>query len=154
MIVTDSVDKFNEYVENKNENKNKHIFVLFYMNGCGPCEIVHPIWEKIQENKDLNNDNIIIADIEQSKAPDLLIKYSISGFPTIKYINNNNPEDYNGERKLDSFIEWIKSKIDKTEGEKNKTGGRNKRKTKGRNKRKTKGRNKRRTKGKTKRRTK
>ena len=143
MIVTDSVVKFNEYVE----NKNKHIFVLFYMNGCGPCEIVHPIWEKIKNNfkkedKYLNDDNIIIADIEQSTAPDLLIKYSISEFPTIKYINNNNPEDYNGEKNLDSFIKWIKSKIDKTKG------GRTKGRIKGRTKRRNKGRTKGRTKGK------
>ena len=139
MIVTNSVVKFNEYVE----NKNKHIFVLFYMNGCGPCEIVHPIWEQIQKNFK-KEDNIIIADIEQSTAPDLLIKYSISEFPTIKYINNNNPEDYNGEKNLDSFIKWIKSKIDKTKG------GRTKGRIKGRIKGRTKGRIKGRTKGRTK----
>ncbi len=124
MIVTDSVDDFNNYIN----NKNKHIFVLFYMKECGPCEIVHPIWKKIKNNLDLKNDNIIIADIEQSKAQDLLTKYSVTEFPTIKYIKNNKSEDYNGDRTIDSFITWIKSKFDKTGGGR-KTKGR---KTKGR----------------------
>jgi len=34
---------FNEYVE-----KGKDVFVIFYLEGCGPCNATRPEWKKIE----------------------------------------------------------------------------------------------------------
>jgi thiol-disulfide isomerase/thioredoxin len=138
---------FNDYVE-----QGKHIFVIFYLEGCGPCNATRPEWAKIEnvlKNKYGKNENIVIADVDQELLKE--IKYLTTqpkGFPTIRYISNKGKtsEDYedspdvkNKDRKIDSFVEWIDSKMSKQKGGKRKTkrnrkGG--KRKTR-RNKTKT-----------------
>jgi thiol-disulfide isomerase/thioredoxin len=101
---------FNQYIE-----QGKQIFVLFYMEGCGPCNMTRPEWKKIENilsSTDTNN-NIVIVDIDQEVSEEL--KYLQSkpiGFPTMRYIANKGKtsEDYNGERNIDAFMKWIQSK--------------------------------------------
>ena len=101
---------FNQYIE-----QGKQIFVLFYMEGCGPCNMTRPEWKKIENilsSTDTNN-NIVVVDIDQEVSEEL--KYLQSkpiGFPTIRYIANKGKtsEDYNGERNIDAFMKWIQSK--------------------------------------------
>ena len=109
--------------EDFTNDKNTHIFVIFYMDKCGPCNQVRPEWAKIKdkliEKKISKMNDIIIADINQDVLTDELNKkYSINGFPTIKYLKNGNQEDYNGERNIDVFINWIQSKTTQTGGKK------------------------------------
>ena len=120
---------FNEYVE-----QGKHIFVLFYLDGCGPCNATRPEWTKIEnvlKNKYEQNETLVIADVDQEFLKE--IKYLTSqpkGFPTIRYISDKGKtsEDYEDspdvkekDRKIDSFVEWIESKIAKQKGGKRKT---------------------------------
>ncbi len=101
---------FNQYIE-----QGKQIFILFYMEGCGPCNMTRPEWKKIENilsSTDTNN-NIVVVDIDQEVSEEL--KYLQSkpiGFPTIRYIANKGKtsEDYNGERNIDAFMKWIQSK--------------------------------------------
>ena len=119
---------FNDYVE-----QGKHIFVIFYLEGCGPCNATRPEWAKIEnvlKNKYGKNENIVIADVDQELLKE--IKYLTTqpkGFPTIRYISNKGKfsEDYedspdvkNKDRKIDSFVEWIDSKMSKQKGGKRK----------------------------------
>jgi thiol-disulfide isomerase/thioredoxin len=110
--------KFNKYVA-----QGKDIFVLFYLEGCGPCNATRPEWKKIKNVLDMkykNNNNVVIADVDQALMRE--IKYLTNepkGFPTMLYISgkgsvNENYEDCNIGRKdrtVDSFIEWIESKV-------------------------------------------
>ena len=136
---TKNTNLFNEYVE-----KGKHIFVIFYLEGCGPCNATRPEWKKIEhalKNKYGKNENIVIADVDQELLKE--IKYLTTqpkGFPTIRYISNKGKfsEDYedspdvkNKDRKIDSFVEWIDSKMSKQKGgkrrtKKNRRGGKRK----------------------------
>jgi thiol-disulfide isomerase/thioredoxin len=101
---------FNQYIE-----EGKQIFVIFYMEGCGPCNMTRPEWKKIENilsSTDTNN-NIVVVDIDQEVLEEL--KYLQSkpiGFPTMRYIANKGKtsEDYNGERNIDAFMKWIQSK--------------------------------------------
>jgi len=113
-----NIEEFNKYLE-----EGKQIFVLIYMDGCGPCNVTRPEWKKIEnilKKKYSYLSNIVVADIDQeliSKIP--LLKKQPSGFPTMYFISNkgNNVEDYEEssiyvkDRSIDSFIEWIESKI-------------------------------------------
>ena len=126
---TKNTNLFNEYVE-----KGKHIFVIFYLEGCGPCNATRPEWKKIEnalKNKYEKNENIVIADVDQELLKE--IKYLTTqpkGFPTIRYISNKGKtsEDYEDcpdvkekDRKIDSFIKWIDSKMSKQKGGKRRT---------------------------------
>ena len=126
---TKNTNLFNEYVE-----KGKHIFVIFYLEGCGPCNATRPEWKKIEhalKNKYGKNENIVIADVDQELLKE--IKYLTTqpkGFPTIRYISNKGKtsEDYEDcpdvkdkDRKIDSFVKWIDSKMSKQKGGKRRT---------------------------------
>ena len=147
---TKNTKLFNEYVE-----QGKHIFVIFYLEGCGPCNATRPEWKKIEnvlKDKYNKNDNIVIADVDQELLKE--IKYLTSqpkGFPTIRYITDKGKtsEDYEDcpdlnddekDRKVDSFVKWINSKINNSI-----TGSRKKRKTNKRKRRKTNKRKRRKT---------
>jgi hypothetical protein len=107
---TNNASLFNQYVE-----QGKQIFVLFYMEGCGPCNMTKPEWKKIENilSSTDTNSNIVVVDIDQEVLGEL--KYLQSkpvGFPTMRYIANKGKtsEDYNGERNIDAFMKWIQSK--------------------------------------------
>ena len=57
------IDKLNNIIAN---NKSK-VFILYYMEGCGPCNATRPEWDKIKnvlKRFRLNND-VAIVDIDQ-----------------------------------------------------------------------------------------
>jgi hypothetical protein len=115
---------------NKNSNElnklisdGKHVFVIVYMVGCGPCNSTRPEWEKIEERLDSNslqNDRLVVADVDQEMMGDIQDLGPISGFPTMRYLhhNGNSLETENYEdseipdksRNVESFIQWINTK--------------------------------------------
>jgi thiol-disulfide isomerase/thioredoxin len=108
------IKQFNDYL-----NQGKPIFVLFYMEGCGPCNATRPEWAKLEnilKDKYRNND-FIVADIDQELISQIPNMVSPSGFPSMKYIKGSQVEDYEDssidlkDRTIDSFVQWIKSKI-------------------------------------------
>jgi thiol-disulfide isomerase/thioredoxin len=129
---TKDTSEFNESII-----KGKNIFVIFYLEGCGPCNATRPEWAKLENvlNKYKDNDNIVVADIDQDFLKN--IKYLTSqpkGFPTIRYISHKgeNSEDYEDssdlkddekDRKIDSFVKWIDFKMKNPIGEMKQRGG-------------------------------
>ena len=114
-------------------DKNKKIFVLFYMEGCGPCGATRPEWKKIKNvlNKKYD-DNIVVVDIDQVLTNELKgLKSEPVAFPTIRFISDGGKfqEDFedseveNKERSIDAFVDWIKLKAGQTQngGKKSKT---------------------------------
>lgn len=109
-------------LNNQLESKNGKIFILFYMEGCGPCNATRPEWSKLENvlSKDiLNNDNIVIVAIDQELTSKLQnIKSEPNSFPTMRFITDagENVENYEDsdistkDRTIDSFVEWINSK--------------------------------------------
>ncbi len=96
---------------------DKNVFLLIYMEGCGPCIATRPEWSKIKNvMMDFKKDaNIFIVDIDMG----LIDKIKITppkGFPTLRYIKGKKEEDFedstvkNKDREVDAFIEWIKLK--------------------------------------------
>jgi hypothetical protein len=113
----DNVHKIDEMVKNGHD-----VFILVYMVGCGPCNATRPEWKKIEgtlEDQYADNDKLVVIDIDKDLISDVKSIGNIDGFPTMKYINNNgdnveNYEDSNIKKKdrtIDSFINWIESKI-------------------------------------------
>ena len=96
---------------------NKPIFLLIYMEGCGPCNSTRPEWSKIKNVMKGSKDdtNIFIVDIDRELIDKVKTK-SPRGFPTMRYINGKTEEDFedstvqNKDREVDNFIEWIELK--------------------------------------------
>jgi len=108
---------------------NKQVFILIYMDGCGPCNETRPEWKKIKNvlKKYKNNKDIIIVDIEHQLL-DKVKNNNISpaGFPAIKYISNGGKtiKDYDDvdtkdeKRTIGSFVQWIEGELKKNHNQK------------------------------------
>jgi thiol-disulfide isomerase/thioredoxin len=113
----DKIDKMNKLIEN-----GSNVFILVYMEGCGPCNATRPEWAKLEsalkDQYDKHN-NLAIIDINKDLASHIKHFGSIDGFPTMKYIGNHGKhlETYENssvnkkDRSTDSFINWIENNI-------------------------------------------
>jgi len=109
---------------NKFITSGKIVFALIYMEGCGPCNATRPEWSKLKNvlKNYLNDNNILIVDIDNNLLGKVKnLKIQPRGFPTIRFITNkgNTSEDFEDckmedqykNRSLDSFVKWIKFKL-------------------------------------------
>jgi len=124
-IVT-PIKLLNNYIKS-----GKHIYLLCYMEGCGPCNATRPEWKKIQnvmEEKYRNKYNdIVVVDIDHELLKYIALKIEPVGFPSMKYIAKKGRfmQDYEEanittkNRTVDSFIEWIEKIIKKNNINKN-----------------------------------
>jgi hypothetical protein len=122
MIILNASDPNNAKKINDIIKKIKHVFILVYMVGCGPCNATRPEWKKMCqaiENKYSSNGDVAILDLDSKFMNEVKGIGDVSGFPTMKYISNNGNkiESYedsnipNKKRSSDSFINWIDSKV-------------------------------------------
>lgn len=111
--------KINDIIKN-----SKHVFILVYMVGCGPCNATRPEWKKMCQSLNdeySSNNQVAILDLDSKFMNEVKGLGDVNGFPTMKYINSDDNiiESYedsnipNKERISDSFVDWIKSKISK-----------------------------------------
>ena len=106
--------------------KGKHGVVLFYMDGCNPCNMIKPHWNKaIEELKNDVGEEIILGAIEREKLNSfnnhINVNRHVNGFPTILYLhpsNHNSPEVYKGNREHKDIKEWIIEKKNRGSGAK------------------------------------
>jgi hypothetical protein len=99
---------------------NNKVFILYYMEGCGPCNATKPEWAKIKNvlGHLEHNKNIAIVDIDQLLSDKIKGQHSPSGFPSMRFITHGgktveNFEDSNIDKKdrtIDCFVDWIKTK--------------------------------------------
>lgn len=110
---TNPIEQLNKYLS----DENKKIFILIFMEGCGPCNQTRPEWSKLKNVVAKNNDIIIIS-IDKDLVHKVNNLNEANSFPTIRYITNlgkivENYEDSDiskKDRSIDSFVEWIKLK--------------------------------------------
>lgn len=95
---------FNANRENatKDENSNKTAtMMLFYVDWCPHCKTAKPEWEELKaeyDGKSVNGYTIIFAEYnctnETPETNNLLDKYNIEGYPTIKLLKDNQVIEY------------------------------------------------------------
>ncbi len=106
--------------------QGKNIFILIYMEGCGPCNATRPEWAKIEsalKDQYAKNDKLVVVDMNKDFMENIKHIGKIDGFPTMKYIGSHGKliESYEKssvkkkDRSVSSFINWIESKINKME---------------------------------------
>jgi hypothetical protein len=93
-------------------------FILFYMEGCGPCNATRPEWKKLEQNERISKiPDLAIVSMNHVLANKLHGVEEPNSFPTIRYMKNGVVENYEDseipvtkDRSIDSFVEWIESK--------------------------------------------
>lgn len=90
----------------------KMSFVKFYAPWCGHCKKMKPVWDQLSDLYEDSKD-VIIGDIDCTapSSKKLCEKFSIQGFPTLKLLNSDQAENYEGERDLNAFKLFIENKI-------------------------------------------
>ena len=106
----------------KHIKKGDNVFILVYMEGCGPCNATRPEWAKLEyalKDQYAKNNKLVVIDVDKDYISSVKHIGSIDGFPTIKYAGNYGKtiEPYENspikkkDRSIDSFINWIENKI-------------------------------------------
>ena len=114
-----NVSKIDKYIKN-----GSHVFILIFMEGCGPCNATRPEWEKLEsalKSQYANNDKLVVIDVNKDYLSDIKYIGKVDGFPTMKYIGNKgsivelyeNSAIKKKDRSVSSFIDWIESRINK-----------------------------------------
>lgn len=95
------------------EDKQKKVrLTLFHMNGCGPCAMFRPEWNKLVA-KLANTKNIGVNEVEMNQMGDLSEKersingQEIEGFPTLKIVIDRKEYAYAGARNADAILQFI-----------------------------------------------
>ena len=100
---TSSLTSYNANREgNKNANSNKTAnLMLFYVDWCPHCKTAKPEWEELKseyDGKNINGYNIVFTEYnctnESAETDELMDKYKIEGYPTIKLIKDNQVVEY------------------------------------------------------------
>jgi len=110
-------DKKEKILNALNKNDDKVIYGYFWMDGCGHCEVLHPIWSEVVKEMRINHPEYFDTDFRSENAEEAISilndkfnpseRVSVDGFPTIYSIKNRNLKYYNGERSKDSIVQWL-----------------------------------------------
>jgi thiol-disulfide isomerase/thioredoxin len=82
-------------------NGNKAELILFYVDWCPHCKTAKPEWESLKtdyEGKTINGYTIIFTEYncttESAQTEELMNKFKIEGYPTVKLIKDNQVIEY------------------------------------------------------------
>lgn len=103
LVLTDS--NFEQTINGPNP-----VLVKFYAPWCGHCKAMAPEYIKLAETVKSENHPFVIAELDATVNGESAKKYGVKGYPTIKFFIDGQPIDYNKERKVDAFIEFMKKK--------------------------------------------
>ena len=112
-----SAKEVNQYV-----NDGADVFMLIYMEGCGPCNATRPEWAKLEDalkHQYKNNDKLVLATINSTIVGSINHIGDVNGFPTILYLSKNGSKMEHFEdssindkqRNVDCFVNWIESHV-------------------------------------------
>ena len=110
-------NEVNKYVEN-----GADVFMLIYMEGCGPCNATRPEWAKLENalsGQYKNNNRLIIVTVNSKIVDSVKHIGDINGFPTILYLSQNGKKMEQFEsssikdkkRNVDCFMNWVESHV-------------------------------------------
>ena len=101
LVVTS--DNFTEVVENQ-----QIILVEFYAPWCGHCKNLAPEYKVAARQLKQHDPPIPLAKIDATSNEELARKFEVDGYPTMKIFRSGTPYEYEGPRKADGIVEYMK----------------------------------------------
>ena len=80
IIHVSNLSEFNEKIA------SGRVLVDFYATWCGPCKMLAPILEKIDERKEAGE--LLIVKVDVDEASDIAMKFGIQSIPTLILFEN------------------------------------------------------------------
>ena len=90
--------------------KTKPILFLFSAKWCGHCHHFMPTFEKLKQEY-IDDSKIKIINIDEEKNRDLVEKYGVEGFPTLKLYDGKQLYEYTGGRDINNIREFVNKKL-------------------------------------------
>ena len=95
------------------DNKSAEM-LFFYADWCPHCKTAKPIWDNLQieyQNKTVNGYHIIFTEIncstETTEVENMMNKYSVEGYPTIKLIKDGQVIEYDAKPSKETFDQFL-----------------------------------------------
>ncbi|XP_012485435.1 protein disulfide-isomerase 5-2 [Gossypium raimondii] len=85
-----------------------YILVDFYAPWCGHCKRLSPQLDEAAPVLAGLNEPIVLAKVNADKFTRLASKHDIDGYPTLKFFMHGVPMEYNGPRKADLLVQYLK----------------------------------------------
>lgn len=100
------IKHINSIEEFEKEIQNGKVLIDFYASWCGPCRMLSPVIEELEEEGKLNNINVIKVDVDQ--LPELASRYNVFSIPNLFLLDNgqiiNNQLGYQNKNQLLAFL--------------------------------------------------
>uniref|UniRef100_A0A6C0JF24 Thioredoxin domain-containing protein n=1 Tax=viral metagenome TaxID=1070528 RepID=A0A6C0JF24_9ZZZZ len=88
--------------------------MLFYADWCPHCKTAKPIWNDLKtqyQNKTINGYQVIFTDVncstESAETEQMMNKYNIEGFPTIKLLKDGQIIEYDAKPTKETLNEFL-----------------------------------------------
>jgi thiol-disulfide isomerase/thioredoxin len=88
--------------------------LFFYTDWCPHCKTAKPDWAEVKaeyENKTINGYHIIFTEVnctnESAEVEQLMDKYKIEGYPTIKLLKDGQIIEYDAKPSKDTIIQFL-----------------------------------------------
>ena len=93
-------------------NGQRNVLVKFYAPWCGHCQNLAPHYTRLAEYFK-GDDRIIIADINADQYREMLGRYGIRGYPTIKFFKrgSTNGEDANCGHYFEAMRDYVNRRL-------------------------------------------
>jgi thiol-disulfide isomerase/thioredoxin len=88
--------------------------LFFYTTWCPHCKTAKPVWEELKaeyETKPIKGTKVIFTEVdctnENAEVENLMNKFKVEGFPTIKLIHNGQVIEYDAKPSKETLVEFL-----------------------------------------------